>query len=132
MNPWIIIALVCAAVVFALDYLVRRKKWEDNTKDEKISLVLNMFSISVYIFASVLGMLLGIVAGGEETAFGKVLGDVTLELAGTYWIVASAAAVGSFILRKIEKTKASIWVNVIALAYIVIVLGLNYFAGEVL
>ena len=52
MYPWIFILLIGAAVVFVIDYAVRRKKWNNNTKVEKISLLLNMFSVGVYIFAS--------------------------------------------------------------------------------
>ena len=39
MNPWIIIALIGAGIVFLIDYIVRRKKWSDNTKAEKGSLI---------------------------------------------------------------------------------------------
>ena len=43
MNPWIFIGLVGAGIVFCLDYLVRRKKWKENTKAEKISLLVHLF-----------------------------------------------------------------------------------------
>ena len=76
MNPWIIIALVAAAVVFVVDYLVIRKKWSDSTKEERISLLINMLSVGPYIFLSVLGMLWGIVASTPDTAFGKAIFDV--------------------------------------------------------
>ena len=39
MNPWVIILFVTAGVVFGLDYLFRRKKWKDNSQEEKISLI---------------------------------------------------------------------------------------------
>ena len=73
MNPGIIIALVAAAVVFVVDYLVIRKKWSDSTKEERISLLINMLSVGPYIFLSVLGMLWGIVASTPDTAFGKAI-----------------------------------------------------------
>ena len=132
MNPWVMIMFVMAGIVFGLDYLFRRKKWNDNTKQEKISLLINMFSVGPYIFLSALGMLLGIVSGGAETAFGEALNDATLVMAGVYFIVAIVAVIMSFILRKIGKIKASIWINVIALLYIVAVLGVNYLAGELM
>ena len=50
MNPWVIILFVTAGVVFGLDYLFRRKKWKDNSQEEKISLIVNMFSVGPYIF----------------------------------------------------------------------------------
>ena len=132
MYPWIIILLVTAVVVFGLDYLFRRKKWKDNSREEKISLIINMFSVGPYIFLSVLGMLWGIVAYSPETAFGEILYDATLMLGGIYFIVAIAAVILSFVLRKIGKVKASIWTNVIALAYIAAVLTVNYLVGNML
>ena len=130
MNPWIIIALIGAGIVFLIDYIVRRKKWSDNTKAEKGSLILHMASVGVYVFGSILGLLWGITESGADTAFGEALYQVTLYMAGAYFVIALAAAVGSFVLRKKGKTKASIWINVAALAYIVIVLGISYLAGE--
>ena len=132
MNPWIIITLAAAGVVFGIDYLLRKKKWKENSKKEKISLLVNMFSAGPYIFISALGMLWGIVAKNPETAFGKAIYDATLMMAGYYFVVAVAAAVSSLILRKKEKTKLSILVNIIALAYITVVLTVNSFVGEIL
>ena len=132
MNPWMIITLAAAGAVFGIDYLLRKKKWKENTKKEKISLLVNMFSAGPYIFISALGMLWGIVAGNPETVFGKALYDATLMMAGYYFVVAVAAAVSSLILRKKEKTKLSIRVNVIALAYIAVVLAVNSLAGKIL
>lgn len=132
MNPWIIIILAAAGAVFCIDYLMRKKKWKENTKKEKISLLVNMFSAGPYIFISALGMLWGIVAENPETALGQVLYDATLMMAGYYFVVAGAAAVSSLILRKKEKTKLSIIVNIIALAYITVVLTVNSLAGKIL
>ncbi|MBR5305387.1 MAG: hypothetical protein IKU47_00505 [Oscillospiraceae bacterium] len=132
MNSWIIITLAAAGAVFGIDYLLRKKKWKENTKKEKTSLLVNMFSTGPYIFISALGMLWGIVAENPETAFGKAIYDATLMMAGYYFVVAVAAAVSSLILRKKEKTKLSILVNIIALAYITVVLAVNSLAGEIL
>ena len=132
MNPWVIILFVTAGVVFGLDYLFRRKKWKDNSQEEKISLIVNMFSVGPYIFLSMLGMLWGIVPGSPETALGETLYDTTLMMGGIYFIVAIAAVILSFVLRKIGKVKASIWTNVIALAYIAAVLTVNYLVGNML
>lgn len=132
MNPWVIITLITAGIVFVIDYLLRRKKWKDNSKEEKISLLVNMFSIGPHIFVSALGLLWGIVAGSPETAFGEVMLDVTLTLGACYFVVAIIASFGSLILRKTGKIKASTWINVIAFAYIVVVLGLNSLAGKLL
>lgn len=132
MNPWILITLTMAAIVFGVDFLLRKKKWNDNSKKEKISLLFNMFSAGPYIFLSVLAMLWGIVAYSPETAVGEVLYNATLTMGSYYYVVAIGAAAASLILRKKEKVSASIWVNVIALAYIVAVLAVNSLAGRVL
>ena len=132
MNPWIIILFVMAGIVFGLDYLFRRKKWKDNSTEEKISLLVNMFSVGPYIFLSALGMLWGIVPGSPKTAFGETLYDVTLTMSGIYFIIAAASAIMSLVFRKTGKTRASIWANVIALLYIAVVLAVNYLAGKLL
>ena len=131
MNPWLIILLAMAGIVFGLDYLLRRKKWKGNSKAEKISLIVHMLSVGPYVFLSVLGMLWGIASGSPETAFGELLNNVTLFMAGIYYIVAIAAVILSFVFRKKGKVKASIWVNIISLLYIVVVLGLNTIAGKI-
>lgn len=105
MNPWIIVLFVTAAAVFGLDYLIRRKKWKDNSKPEKISLLIHMFSVAPYVFLSVFGMLLGIVSNSPETALGRALYDATLLLGGVYFIVAIAAVILSFVFRKKAKLK---------------------------
>ena len=91
-----------------------------------------MASISPYWFLSALGMLWGIAGDSPESAFGNVLYDITLVMAGIFFIIAIVAIIGTFILRKLGKTKASIWINVIAFAYIVIVLFVNYLVGVLL
>lgn len=132
MNPWIMITLVMACIVFGIDYLFRRKKWKNNSKEEKISLLVNMFSAGPYVFLSALGMLWGIASNSPETAFGEVLYDVTLMMGEIYFVIAIGAVIASLILRKKEKVKASIWVNVIALAYIAAVLTVNALVGKIL
>ena len=132
MNIWIIILLMAAGVVFVLDYLLRRKAWHNNSKEEKISLLVNMFSAGPYIFLSALGALWGIVPGSPETALGEVLYDATLVMGGIYFVVAAVAVILSLVFRKKGKVKASIWINVIALAYIATVLAVNSLAGNIL
>ena len=132
MNPWVIIFFTMAVIVFGVDFLLRKKKWKDNSKEEKISLIVNMFSVGPYIFLSILGMLWGIVPGSPNTSFGEILYDVTLMMSGTYFLVAGAAVILSLVFRKSGKTKASIWVNVIAFLYIAAVLAINSFASKVL
>ena len=132
MNPWVIILFTMAVIVFGVDFLLRKKKWKENSKEEKISLIVNMFSVGPYIFLSILGMLWGIVPGSPDTSSGEILYDVTLMMSGTYFLVAGAAVILSIAFRKSGKTKASIWVNVIAFLYIAAVLAINSFASKVL
>ena len=126
MNPWISLLLIGAVIVFLLDFVFRRKKWKSNTKTEKVSLLLNMVFVGIYLFASALGMLWGIAGGGADTAFGQVVYDVTLVMLGFNWLVALIATIGSFILRKKGKIKASIWINVIGLGYMIILFVISY------
>lgn len=132
MNPWIIITAVSSGIVFVTDYLLRKKKWKDNSKEEKISLLINAFSVGPYIFLSVLASLWGIVAYSPKTAIGKGLYEATLLMGTTYFIVAVAAVILSIWFRKKGKIKASIRTNVIAFVYIVAVLAFNSFVGKVL
>ena len=132
MYPWIILALISAAVVFFIDLLIRRKKPKENTRAEKVSLIVHMVVGGPYMFLSGLGMLWGITGSSAETAFGEVLYDVTIVMGGIFFIIAACAMIVSFILRKIGKIKASIWIHVIALAYIITVLTVNYLAGILL
>ena len=125
MNPWIIILLLGAIIVFLLDFIFRRKKWKSNTKTEKVSLLLNMVFVGIYIFASGLGMRWGITGSGADTAFGQTLYDVTLTMLGFNWVIALVATIGSFILRKRGKIKASILINVIGLGYMIILFAIN-------
>ena len=126
MNPWIIILLLGAIIVFLLDFIFRRKKWKSNTKTEKVSLLLNMVFVGIYIFASGLGMLWGITGSGADTAFGQTLYDVTLTMLGFNWVIALVATIGSFILRKRGKIKASILINVIGLGYMIALFVISY------
>ena len=132
MNPWIIIVLVTASFVFVIDYLLRKKKWKDNSKEEKISLLINMFSVGPHIFLSALGLLWGIVAGSPDTAFGVMLHKATLTMGTAYFAVAAVVVIMSLIFRKKGRIKASIWANIIAFAYITVVLIVNSLADKML
>ena len=126
MNPWIVILLLGAVIVFLLDFIFRRKKWKSNTKTEKVSLLLNMVFVGIYIFASGLGLLWGITGSGADTAFGQTLYDVTLTMLGFNWVIALVATIGAFILRKKGKIKASILINVMGLGYMIALFVINY------
>ena len=132
MEVWIMLGLPIAGIIFLIDYWLRRKKWKDNTKEEKISLVVNMASVVPNLIFSAFGILMGIVGSGTKTPVGKVIAEVTLVLAGFYFVVAIAATIGSLILRKKGKNKASVWINVAAFAYIVLMAFAYYLVGVLL
>ena len=129
MYPWIIIALVLAIIVFGIDFLLRKKKWKDNSKLEKISLIIHMCSGGPYVFLSGLGMLWGIVDSNPKTAFGEFIYNLTLMMGEYYFIVAVVTMVAAFILRKKGKIKASVWINVLSILYNIAVLSINGFVG---
>lgn len=79
-----------------------------------------------WIIILLLGLLWGITESGADTAFGEGLYNVTLAMLGLNWIVALVAALGSFVLRKKGKIKASILINVIGLGYMIILFAINY------
>ena len=132
MHIWIILGTPVAAIVLLIDFLLRRKKWSNNTRGEKVSLIVNMVSGIPYLILSAYGLLIGITGSSAETALGHAIYNVTLVLAAIYFLVAIAAVIATLILRKLGKIKASIWVNVIAIGYIVVVVLVNYFSGVLL
>ena len=126
MNPWIFLLLVGAVIVFLLDYIFRRKKWGGNTKKEKVSLLINMVFVGIYLFASALGALWGIAGDSADSAFGQTVYDVTLVMLSFNWLVALIATIGAFILRKKGKISESIWINVIGLGYMLVLFVVSY------
>ena len=128
MTIWIIIGAPFAGIIFLIDYLLRRKKWKDNTTGEKASLIVNMVSVVPYMILSAFGLFLGLTGNGNKAFFADLVYNITLYMAGSYFIVAIGAVIGALILRKMGKIKASIWINVITIAYIVVVSLVNYLA----
>ena len=127
MNPWIAIGLFLALVYYLIDLIVRRKKWSNNTKEEKISLVLGMAILSVYAFCSALGMLIGIVGGGGSV-LSEFIHQATIAVGAVIWLLSLVSALGSIILRKKGKARASIMIHLAgggscALMFLLIVLS---------
>ena len=129
MNPWLVIGFIGAGIIFLLDFILRRKKWSQNTKEEKISLVINMVFVGIYAFSSAVGMFLGIVGCSADSVIGQKIYDITLILAAAIWAISILVTIGSLILRKKGKIKASIWINIITLGYIILVVTVNGLTG---
>lgn len=53
MNPWITLTIIMAAIIFGIDFLLRRKKWNDNSTEEKIKMkakfIFNMVNTSLVL-----------------------------------------------------------------------------------
>ncbi len=128
MTIWIIIGAPFAGIIFLIDYLLRRKKWKDNTTGEKASLIVNMVSVVPHMILSAFGLFLGLTGNGNKAFLADLVYNITLYMAGSYFLVALGAVIGALILRKMGKIKASIWINVITIAYIVVVSLVNYLA----
>ena len=110
MNLWITIGIFLALVYYLIDLILRRRKWSSNTKEEKISLVLGMAILSVYAFCSALGMLVGIVGGGNSI-LAEVVHQATIAVGAVIWLLSLVSAIGSIILRKKGKARASIMIH---------------------
>lgn len=109
---------------FLLDLLIRRTSWKNNTKDEKISLIINFITIPVYVLMGSIGVLFGIVDCNAQTEFGKMLFDVSVVLGTFTGFTAVIVSVSSIILRKKGRPRASKWVHIGSLAYLMLFAGI--------
>lgn len=111
-------------VFFLLDLLIRRTSWKNNTKDEKMSLIINFITIPIYFLMSSVGVLFGIVDCNAQTEFGKMLFDISVVMGSFTGITVVIVSVFSIILRKKGRTRASKWVHIGSLAYIMLFAGI--------
>lgn len=123
MYPWIILGLFLAGLYYLVDRLVRRKKWKNNTKQEKASLIISMVCLPVYAFFSALGALIGIVAGGSSPA-AELLWMASVVVGGLFWMAALGITVASLVLRKRGKLRASCMIHVFGMGLVVLELAL--------
>ena len=65
---WLIPTLIFAGIILLIDFIVRRKKWSQNTKTEKSGLGLTVIAAFPYIFCSAYGFLFGIVGAQGSSA----------------------------------------------------------------
>ena len=132
MESWFILSAPLVGLILLLDFLLRKKKWRENTAGEKVSLLINLIAIAPYMVLSAYGILMGITGCGAETELGLIVYDVTLYMASAYVLVALGAVVVAFLLRLFGKVKASIWIHAAAIGYIVVLSVVNYLASTFL
>ena len=119
MNPWLYIWFFFAAVYYLIDFLVRRRKWNENTKQEKTSILTGMVCIAFYVFFSALGFLIGIVGPGSSL-LSQILYKTSVFLGATTWLVVLLVSIASIVLRKRDKVKASLYVHGIGMGMVAV------------
>ena len=107
MLIWCVPTLFFAGIVFLLDFIVRRKKWNENSKEEKKGLLLTLLVSFPYIFCSIYGWLLGIVGPRGSSPFMVLLHEAALAAGTGTVFVCIAATLASLILRKRGNAVAS-------------------------
>ena len=126
MIIWIVPTLFFAGIVLLIDFIARRKKWHENSKTEKIGLILTLLVSFPYIFCSIYGALFGIVGPRGSTSLMIALHEIAV-LGGTgiAW-VCLAATIASLILRKRGKAAASNLALLIGLLYCAVITGVSF------
>ena len=118
MEIWLLLIALAAALMFGIDFLLRRKRWKKNTREEKQSLLVSLACLPAYVFLSVLGMLLGIAAPTAETVYGGLLFDMAVMTGRFIWVVSIAAFVLGLVLRKRGNPRGSKLAQLAAMGYI--------------
>ena len=121
---FILTIVVLILVFFGLDMLIRKTGWKDNTHDEKISLAINLLTIPVYYLMGSVGVLFGMVGTTAETELGTILFDISTILGAFTGVIVLIISIVSIILRKQGRTRASKWVHMGSLVYIMLFAGI--------
>ena len=126
MIIWIVPTLIFAGVVLLIDFIARRKKWRENTKTEKIGLVLTLLVSFPYIFCSIYGSLFGIVGPQGTSSLMNALHEIVVLGGKGIGVICLAAAIVSLVLRKRDKATASNWSLLIGLLYCAVITGVSF------
>lgn len=119
-KMFLVTAIVMIIVFFGLDYLIRRTGWKKNTKDERVSLIINFVTIPVYYFMASAGILFAMVGTTAETKVGTFLFELSTILSAFTWLIVLLVSIVSIVLRKQGRTRASKWVHMGSLIYIML------------
>ncbi len=123
---WSVPTLFFAGAVLLIDFIARRKKWCENTKTEKIGLVLTLLVAFPYIFCSIYGSLFGIVGPRGASSLMITLHEIAVLGGQGIVFVCLAATIASLVLRKRGKATASNWALLIGLFYCAVITGVSF------
>ena len=126
MIVWSIPTLAFAGIILLVDFIARRKKWDENTKTEKIGLILTLLVSFPYIFCSIYGVLFDIVGAKGTSALMIALYEIVVLGGKGIVFVCLAATVASLVLRRLGKAAASNWSLVIGLLYCAVITGMSF------
>ena len=126
MIIWIVPTLFFAGIVLLIDFITRRKKWHENSKTEKIGLILTLLVSFPYIFCSAYGSLFGIVGPQGASSLMATLHEIVVLGGQGIVFVCLAATIASLVLRKMGKALASNWSLMIGLLYCAVITGVSF------
>lgn len=126
MIIWIVPTLIFAGTVLLIDFIARRKKWHENTKTEKIGLILTLVVSFPYIFCSIYGSLFGIVGPQGTSSLMIALHEVVVLGGKGIVFVCLAGTIAFLVLRKLGKAVASNWSLLIGLLYCAVITGVSF------
>ena len=126
MIVWSIPTLAFAGIILLVDFIARRKKWGENTKTEKIGLILTLLVSFPYIFCSIYGVLFDIVGAKGTSALMITLYEIVVLGGKGIVFVCLAATIASLVLRRLGKAAASNWSLVIGLLYCAVITGMSF------
>ena len=125
MLVWCMPTLCFTAVVLLIDFIARRKKWNENTKAEKNGLILSFVVAFPYIFCSIYGRLMGIVGPQGHNPFTEMVYEVLLVVGKGTIFVCLAATIASLVLRWRGKAVASNRVLLFGLLYCAVLMAVS-------
>lgn len=117
---FLITLIVLIIAFFGLDMLIRKTSWKENTHDEKISLGINFLTIPIYYVMGSVGVLFGMVGTTAQTELGTILFEISTILGAFTGVIVIIISIFSIILRKQGRTRASKWVHMGSLVYIML------------
>ena len=124
---WCVPSLCFTGVVLLIDFIVRRKKWSENTKSEKIGLALTLLVSFPYIFCSIYGYLFRILGARRNSPLMKALYEIAVAAGVGTVFVCIIATIASLVLRKKGKAAASNRVLLLGLLYCAVMTAVSFF-----
>ena len=126
MLIWAVPCLLFTGIVYAIDFLLRRKKWTDNTQSEKNGLILTLLVSFPYLICSAYGFFMGIVGPARDGELMRKLYEILLVVGGATFAVCLFATIASLVLRKMGKSVAANWSLLIGFFYCLAMLAASF------